>query len=461
MKKFDVVVIGAGPAGYVAAIRLSQLGKKVALIEGQEIGGTCLNRGCIPTKAIIHVGHLVKEVTHGERMGIRAESLSLDYRRMMSWIGQIVTRLRSGIDYLLRAYNVEIVRGEASFQSESSIAVSPQGDKVEGEYIVIATGSIPFELPFARSDSKRILTSDDIFKIDGLPGDLVILGGGVIGTEMATAFSSLGTRVTIIEIMDQILPGYAREVISPVEASLHRMGVQIRVSTKVERCIYTESGEKVRVYADDGTYVDGDYLLLSVGRRPNTRALKLESANVGVDSKGFIKVDGRMETTTKGIFAIGDVVGLPFLAHKAMEEGYHVAEIIAGLRDRMPKLVIPSVVYSDPEIATVGLDESDAIRAGIAPMTGKFPFASSGRSLTLGRSDGFVKVVGDSSDRKIIGAQIVGQGASELIGEISWAISSSLKMDNLVSGVHPHPTMSEAIIEAIRLALGSPLHYQK
>ncbi len=463
MKKFDVVVIGAGPGGYVSAIRLSQLGKKVALIEAGEIGGTCLNRGCIPTKALLHVGEIVKEVRQGERMGIKAENLSVDFQRIQHWIGQTVSRLRSGIEYLLRMHNTEVIRGQARFKSKHSLVTAPQGDEIEGDNIIIATGSSPSELPFARPDSKRILTSDDIFKITSLPNELVILGGGVIGAEMATAFSSLGTKVTIIEIMDQILPGFTKDLVSPVEASLRRMGVQINVSTRVNRCEYVHNGERVRVYSDDGASVEGDYLLLSVGRRPNTKNLGIESAGVDVevDQKGFVKVNGRMETTASGIFAIGDVVGLPFLAHRAMEEGYYVSEIIAGLRDNLPKLTIPTVVYTDPEVATVGLDENEAVRTGLTPIVGKAPFVASGRSLTLGRTDGFTRIIVDGATKKIIGAQIVGQRASELIGELSLAISSSLTREYLAEAVRPHPTLSETILEATRLALGKPVHYSK
>lgn len=461
MKKFDAVVIGAGPGGYVSAIRLSQLGKKVALIEEREVGGTCLNRGCIPTKALLHVAEIINNARKGEKIGIKVEGISVDFQRVQQWIGQMVRRLRSGIEYLLRGYGVEVINGHASFKSERSLVISPQGETIEGEAIIIASGSTPSELPFARPDLNRIITSDDVFKITSLPGELVILGGGVIGVEMATAFSSLGTKVTIIEIMDQILPGYSNDLVLPVQSSLRRMGVEIRVSTKATLCDYSGDGSKVRVSTEDGAIFEGDYLLLSVGRRPNTKPLSLESAGVETNERGFIKVNGRMETTASGIFAIGDVVGLPFLAHRAMEEGYYLSEIIAGIRDGMPKLTIPSVVYTDPEIATVGLDEKEATLAGFEPVVGKFPFAASGRSMTLGRAEGFFKIVGDSKSGKILGAQIVGHGASELIGELSLAISSSLTMEALESAVYPHPTLSESIVEGTRLALGKPVHYRK
>ncbi|MBC7112848.1 MAG: dihydrolipoyl dehydrogenase [Candidatus Methanomethyliales bacterium] len=461
MKRFDVVVIGAGPGGYVSAIRLSQLGKKVALVEEKDVGGTCLNRGCIPTKALLHVGEIVNEVRQGERMGIKAEKVSVDFQKVQQWVSQTVSRLRGGIEYLLRSYGVELLRGHASFKPDRSLQISPRGEVIEGDGIIIASGSKPSDLPFLKSDSKRILTSDDIFKISNLPKDLVILGGGVIGVEMATAFSSLGTSVTIIEIMDQILPGYPKDLVSPVEHSLRKMGVHVKLGTKVNLCEYREGGERVRIYTDDGASFEGDYLLLSVGRRPNTHDLNLDTVGIERDERGFIKVDEKMETSAGGVFAIGDVVGLPFLAHRAMEEGYYVSEIISGLRESMPRLAMPSVVYTDPEIATVGLYEEEAVRLGLQPLVGKFPFAASGRALTFGRTEGFVRVVGDSQTKKIIGAQIVGRGASELIGELALAISKSLIMDDLAGAVHPHPTLSESIVEAVRLALGRPIHYKK
>lgn len=458
MKKFDVVVVGAGPGGYVSAIRLSQLGKKVALVEEKDVGGTCLNRGCIPTKALLHVGEIVKEFRQGERLGIKAENVSVDFQRVQHWIGQTVSRLRGGIEFLLKSYGVELIRGHASFNKDGSLTVSPQGEVLEGNGVLIATGSTPSELPFARSDSNRILTSDDIFKISRLPRDLVILGGGVIGVEMATAFASLGTSVTIIEIMDQLLPGYPKDLVSPVESSLRKMGVQIKISTRVNLCEYTNGGERVRIGNYDGATFEGDYLLLSVGRKPNTQNLNLESANIETTERGFIKVNSKMETSVSGVFAIGDVVGLPFLAHRAMEEGYYVSEIISGLRESIPRLTIPSVIYSDPEIATVGLTEEEAVRSGLEPLVGKFPFVASGRSLTLGRSDGFTKVVVDSKTRRIIGAHIVGRGASELIGEMALAIFSSLTIEHLAGSTHPHPTLSESILEAARSALGRSVH---
>ncbi|MEM4214624.1 MAG: NAD(P)/FAD-dependent oxidoreductase, partial [Candidatus Methanomethylicaceae archaeon] len=372
--------------------------------------------------------------------------------------GQTVSRLRGGIEFLLKSYGVELIRGHASFNKDGSLTISPQGEVLEGDGVLIATGSTPSELPFARSDSNRILTSDDIFKISRLPRDLVILGGGVIGVEMATAFASLGTSVTIIEIMDQLLPGYPKDLVSPVESSLRKMGVQIKISTRVNLCEYTNGGERVRIGTYDGATFEGDYLLLSVGRKPNTQNLNLESANIETTERGFIKVNSKMETSVGGVFAIGDVVGLPFLAHRAMEEGYYVSEIISGLRESIPRLTIPSVIYSDPEIATVGLTEEEAVRSGLEPLVGKFPFVASGRSLTLGRSDGFTKVVVDSKTRRIIGAHIVGRGASELIGEMALAIFSSLTIEHLAGSTHPHPTLSESILEAARSALGRSVH---
>jgi dihydrolipoamide dehydrogenase len=280
--------------------------------------------------------------------------------------------------------------------------------------------------------------------------------------EIATAFSSLGTSVTILEIMDQILPGYPKDLVSPVEHSLRKMGVEIKLSTKVNLCEYADGGERVRICTEDGASFEGDYLLLSVGRRPNTHDLNLDVAGIETNERGFIRVDGKMETSAGGVFAIGDVVGLPFLAHRAMEEGYYVSEIMYGLRESMPRLAMPSVVYTDPEIATVGLCEEEAARSGLQPVGRQVP-ARSFREVSslLAETEGFVRVVGDSQTEKIIGAQIVGRGASELIGELALAITKSLTMEDLAGAVHPHPTLSDSIVEAVRLALGRPIHYKK
>lgn len=456
-KSVDAVVLGGGPGGYVSAIRFAQLGKKVILVEQGEIGGTCTNRGCIPTKALIHVSRLVREVRHGERMGIKAPGVEVDFPKVQAWNRSVVGRLRKGVEYLLKVNGVEVVKGTASFESEGVVIVQPQGDRIKAKIMIIATGSRPSDLPVLRVDSKLILSSDDVFLLNTLPKDMVIVGGGVIGVEMATAFASLGTNVMIVEIMEQILPGFSAEVIAPVNDALRRLGVGIHLRTKVVETKY--AGDRVRLKLETGESLEADYVLVSVGRRPNTDGLNLQSTSITLDQRGFIKVNNRLETSARNIFAVGDVTGLPYLAHRAMDQGYYAAEIASGVIDMLPPMHTPSVVYSDPEIAVVGMDEQEVVRRGIEVVTGKFPFVACGRSLTMGRTDGFVKLIGDKSSGELLGAQMVGPGVSELISECAVALTASLTLKEIAEGIHPHPTLSEAIVEAAKIALGRPVHY--
>jgi len=456
-KSVDAMVIGGGPGGYVSAIRLAQLGKKVILVEQGDIGGTCLNRGCIPTKALIHVSRLVREVRHGERMGIKAPGVEVDFPRVQAWNRSVVGRFRKGVEYLLKANGVEVVKGTASFELANVAVVQPQGGRIKAKIVIIATGSRPSDLPVLRVDSKRILSSDDIFLLSTLPKDMVVVGGGVIGVEMATAFASLGTNVTIVEIMEQILPGFSVEIIAPVNDALRRLGVSTHLKTKVVETKYAV--DRVRLRLETGESLEANYVLVSVGRRPNTDGLNLQSTSVTLDQRGFIRVNNRLETSARGVFAVGDVTGLPYLAHRAMDQGYYAAEIASGLIDMLPPMHTPSVVYTDPEIAVVGMDEQEAVRRGIEIVTGKFPFIACGRSLTMGRTDGFVKLIGDKSSGELLGAQMVGPGVSELISECAVALTASLTLKEIAEGIHPHPTLSEAIVEAAKIALGRPVHY--
>ena len=362
-KSVDAMVIGGGPGGYVSAIRLAQLGKKVILVEQGDIGGTCLNRGCIPTKALIHVSRLVREVRHGERMGIKAPGVEVDFPRVQAWNRSVVGRFRKGVEYLLKANGVEVVKGTASFELANVAVVQPQGGRIKAKIVIIATGSRPSDLPVLRVDSKRILSSDDIFLLSTLPKDMVVVGGGVIGVEMATAFASLGTNVTIVEIMEQILPGFSVEIIAPVNDALRRLGVSTHLKTKVVETKYAV--DRVRLRLETGESLEANYVLVSVGRRPNTDGLNLQSTSVTLDQRGFIRVNNRLETSARGVFAVGDVTGLPYLAHRAMDQGYYAAEIASGLIDMLPPMHTPSVVYTDPEIAVVGMDEQEAVRRGI------------------------------------------------------------------------------------------------
>lgn len=451
-READAVVIGGGPAGYTSAIRMAELGLKPVLVERSEVGGTCTNRGCIPTKVMIHAARVFRDALHGGRMGIKAEGISIDFPRLQKWNSFVVDKVRRGVDHLLESKGVEVINGEASFLSPQRILLKPSGDIMSSGKIVVTTGSRPSDLPDIRFDSRGILSSDDIFSLKELPENLAIIGGGVIGVEMATAFSYLGSRVTIIELMDQILPGFDSALARPVHDSLTKAGVDINLGCSVAGSGYLDDG-KLRLSFAGGRVMDADLVLVSVGRKPNTDGLGLAEAGVEVGSKGFIKVDERQETTRPGIYAAGDVTGLPYLAHRAMDQGHSAAECIFNSGHVPPRLAVPSVVYSDPEIAVVGMDEQACAAKGLEFVTGTHAFASSGRAQTLGRSEGFVKVLGERAGGRLLGVSMVGQSVSELIGGCTAMINASRTLAELASWSYPHPSLSEALMEAARGAL--------
>jgi dihydrolipoamide dehydrogenase len=452
-RNVDAIVVGGGPAGYTSVIRMAQLGLKPLLVERSDLGGTCTNRGCIPTKTLIHAAKVFRDARQGGRMGIRAEAISVDFAQLQKWNHFVVDKVRRGIDHLLKTNGVEVVKGEASFLTPKRILLKPSGEVVSSERVLVATGSRPSDLPALKFDSKGILSSDDIFQIQGLPQELAVIGGGVIGVEMATAFAYLGSKVTIIELMGQILPGFDIALVRPVHDSLTKAGVEINLKCSVVESGYSGDG-RVRLSLADGRVILADRALVSVGRRPNTDGLGLSQAGVEVDDKGFIKVNECLESSTPGIYAAGDVTGLPYLAHRAMAQGYYAAENACSSEGSRPHAALPSVVYSDPEIAVVGMDERACSARGLEFLTGIYSFGSSGRAQTLGRMEGFVKVLGEKGSRRLLGVSMVGSSVSELIGECSAMINASLTLDDIASSAFPHPSLSEAIMEAARVALG-------
>ncbi len=455
IKTYDAIIIGGGPGGYVSAIRLAQLGKKVALVEKEALGGACLNRGCVPMKAILSIAKTLKDVRKAARMGIVATQVGVDYSKAVAWNRSVMDRFRRAVALLLESNGIDLIQGSASFSSPASVKVMPQGITLGAKAIIIATGSRPLDLPGMRVDHKRIISSDELFELPSLPRSLTIIGGGVIGVEVATAFAEMGVGVAIIEIMDQLMPGWPSDVVSPVFDSLTKLGVDIRLKTKVVSL--HNDGAAVKIDLEGQHSLESEYVLVAVGRRPNSDAISIDNAGVELDRRGFVKIGKRMETNISGIYAIGDVTGTPFLAHRSSEQGLAVAETICGGAsfDIPP---VPSVVYSDPEVGVVGLDEFEAARQGFDAFTGRFAFAGSARAMTLGRLEGFVKVIGDRKTGRLLGAQVVGAGASELISECSLALSRGLTVEDVASSVHPHPTMSEAIMEAAKIAIGKPIH---
>lgn len=481
-KHYDVAVIGGGPGGYVCALRSAQLGKRVALIERDQVGGTCLNRGCVPMKAFLSVAKTIRDAKKASRSGLDV-NLSLNFEKVSSWTRYVVERSRKGIEFLLRSRGVDVVKGEARFASRGAVEVVPSGEVISAENFVVATGSRPYDLPDVRFDSKGVISSDDVFAMKRLPRSICIVGGGVIGVEMATALAEMGSKVCIVEIMDQLLPGWCPDVVKPVYDSLAKLGVEMWIGKKIVKLERKEGangdgrstdGESTdgqtggggsrfpdgwyAATLSDGSLVEAECVLVAVGRKPNTDSLGLDRIGVQLDRKGFVVVNGRMETSVPGVFAVGDAVGVPYLAHRASDHGYQVAEIIAGRRERLEQLPVPSVVYSDPEIAVVGIDEQEAAKRGIETASGTFQLAALARAMTMNRPEGFVKLVADKGSGRIVGAQIVGANASDMVGACVLAVQKGLTLEDIASSVMPHPTLVEALMECARAASGEPLH---
>ena len=460
----QVVVIGGGPGGDVCAIRLAQLGKQVMLVEKdpQGMGGICLNHGCIPSKALIHVSNLVDSEKHLEGMGVTAKDFNVDPVKMQEWKTNLVSTLRKGVEDLCRKNGVEVVFGDAYFESNRRLGIAGNHDvaAIEFQQAVIATGSSPIELKALPFNGKTIISSTESLQAREIPEEFIVVGSGYIGIENGTMYRKFGSKVTMIERESGILPGIEREVASVAEKRLKELGVELSVSTTVTG--YREGNGKITVTATKaGGAVEfsTDKVLVAVGRKPNTESLRLVNTKVGLDERGFIKVNDKMQSADPRIYAVGDVVGGAMLAHKAFMEGKIAAEVIAGSEATFRNKVIPAVVFCDPEIAYVGISESDALTQHLKVKVGKFPFRALGRAHTMDSVEGFVKIIADFDTDVILGAQIVGQGASDLISEVSLAIEMGARLEDLALTVHPHPTLPEGLVEAAEVAMGKAIHF--
>jgi dihydrolipoamide dehydrogenase len=463
---YEAVVIGSGPGGYHAAIRLGQLQKKVLLVEKGKLGGVCLNIGCIPSKALITAGKLVKRTREAKRMGISAE-VGVDLPKLQEWKQGVVNQLTSGVGALCRANGVQIFKGTAKFVSPNELQLTSVDDfksrVVRFENSVIATGTEPSELPNVKFDGRRIISSTEALEIKQPPKSILIVGGGVIGLEIGMMYSNLfGTNLTIVEILPQILPAVDPDIAAVVGRALQRVGAKVHVRSKIKNV--SAHGDSVRATYDDeqGTEQTGeaDYVLLSVGRRPNVRGLGLEEIGIKLSERGFIQVDREMRTNVENVFAIGDVAGPPLLAHKAMKEGIVAAEVIAGLKSAADWSAMPNAIFTDPEIAATGISETDARAQGIDITVGKFPFIASGRALTSSTTEGFTKVIAEKETGRILGYSVVGEESTELISEATLAIEMGATLEDISLTVHPHPTLSETVMEAAENALGKAIHIQ-
>jgi dihydrolipoamide dehydrogenase len=461
-KGCQVAVIGSGPGGYLAAIRLAQLKKDVVLIEEAEsLGGICLNEGCIPSKALIHAADFLEETKHSSRMGITVPSATLDMPQLVSWKDKVVKRLTDGVRFLTTKNGAEILHGRARFTSDRTLEVTGKEGKqlVRFEQAVIATGSLPFPLPGFPVDGETVIGSKEALSLKEVPPKLVVIGGGYIGLELSCVYRKLGSEVDLVEFFPELLAHHDPEVREIITKRLKDLGIRLHLGHRAVSLVKgAPSHVKVQDREGNEAVLEADRVLVSVGRVPYVEGLGLKEAGVRQDPKGFIQVNKRMETNVPGIFAIGDVVGGPLLAHKAYREAKVAAEVIAGAPSAFDNVVVPAVIYTDPEIAWAGLFEVEAREQGYKVVTGTFPFRASGRALTLNAPEGFVKTVADAETKRILGVQIVGADASELISEAALAIEMGAFLDDLSQTIHPHPTMSEGLLESVEAALGEAIH---
>ncbi len=466
-RECQVLVVGGGTGGYPAAIRAGQLGLDVVLVEADRLGGTCLIRGCIPSKAVIHAA------TKFEEMGKHAESAELgisipgaptvEMKKLVAWKDGIVDKLSGGVKGLLKTAGAEVVEGWATFSDAKTCVVKNGKDEVQikAEHVVLATGSTETELPFMKFDSKTVISSRDALKLDHVPEHLAVVGAGYIGLEMGIAFAKLGSKVTFVEALDRILPLYDKEMTRPIEMWLKKHGVDVHLGCKAKG-LGTKDKEHVLKFEDASgkeQSVRADTVLVAVGRAPVTAGWGLE--NMGVDMGGrFVKIDDRCATSMRNVWAVGDLVGEPMLAHKASHQGEMVAEIIAGRKRRWDHLSVPAVCFTEPEIVGVGLTPDEAKAAGEDVIVGKFPFAASGRALAMeaGADGGFVRVAARASDHVVLGIHAVGAHVAELSGEFSLAVEMGARLEDVADTIHVHPTLTEAFGEAAMAALGHPIH---
>ena len=459
---FDVIVIGAGPGGYVAAIRAAQLGLKTACVESREtLGGTCLNVGCIPSKALLHASELFEEANHGTlaKWGVKVGAVELDLDTMHAGRREAVGGLTKGIEFLFKKNKVTWLKGQGRFTSPTALDVA--GTSYTAKNFVIATGSSVTPLPGVEIDQQRIVDSTGALELAEVPKHLVVIGGGVIGLELGSVWRRLGAKVTVVEYLDQILPGMDGEVRKEAAKLFKKQGFDIRTSTRVTGAETTGEGVRLTVEPTKGgeaQTIEADVVLVSIGRRPNTEGLGLEAAGIAPNKGGQIEVDHDFRTAVPGIYAIGDVVPGPMLAHKAEDEGVAVAEILAGQVGIVNHEVIPSVVYTYPEIAAVGKTEEELKQAGVEIKVGKFPMMANSRAKTNRDADGFVKVIADARSDRVLGVHIVASVAGTMIAQAAQAMEFGATSEDIAYTCHAHPTHSEAVKEAAMAVTGLPIH---
>ena len=452
-EKFDVTVIGGGPGGYVCAIRLSQLGLKTACVESRgSLGGTCLNIGCIPSKSLLNLSEKFHNAKSFEKIGIETGEIKLNLDKMMKNKDKAVADLTKGVEFLFKKNKVTYYKGEGSFESEKTIKIegSEGTKKIQTNKTIISTGSEPVSLPGIDFDENKILSSTGALSISKLPSKMIVVGGGYIGLEMGSVWSRFGTEVTVVEFLDHITPGMDRDISNEFMKILQKQGLKFNLNTKVEKITKKSDGVTVETLQKDGkkNKHEVDVVLISVGRRPYTKNLNLDKIGVALDKKGRVKVNKNFETNIKNIYAIGDVIDGPMLAHKAEEEGIAVAELISGKAGHVNYDIIPGVIYTSPEVASVGKTEEDLKKLNINYKVGKFPFAANSRAKAIDEPSGFVKMLADSKTDRVLGVHIIGPHAGELIAEMTIAMEFGASSEDIARTCHAHPTFSEAIKES-------------
>ena len=460
---YDVIVIGAGPGGYPAAIRSAQLGLKTLCVEKEYMGGVCLNWGCIPSKALIAAAGTVERIRHADKMGITTGEVKVDLDKMQAWKDGIVKKLTGGVGTLIKANKGESVFGTAKIKSKNTVEVTKQDGKVEvfeaKKGIIVSTGATPIQIPGFTVDGKVVITAREAVSLKKVPQTLVLIGGGVIGLELGMVYQKLGSKVIVVEMLDQLLPTEDLDLVKVVEKRFTGKGGEILTKAKAKSCVV--KGDKATVTVEHGgkdRTIEADNVLVAVGFRPNSKGLGLEEVGVKMDERGHILTNEFLQTSVPSIYAIGDVSGPPYLAHKATKEGEIAAEIIAGHKAARDWRVMPAAIFTDPEIATAGLREKEAKAQGREIKIGKFPFSVSGRAMAVSETEGFIKTIIDAKTNEVLGVGIVGPEASDLISEATLAIEMCAFAEDVGLTIHPHPTLGEGMSESFKHALGEAVH---
>ena len=459
-ERFDVIVIGAGPGGYVAAIKCAKAGLRTAIVENRRVGGTCLNRGCIPAKAMIHASSLYREMQEAEKFGVSAERITFDYEKIVSYKEETTEKLCRGIEQLLKGNGVTILFGKGSLEQGRKVKVTGEESEeyYDAEHVILAAGSKPVILPIPGLELPGVLTSDELFKLTEMPESLVIIGGGVISVEFASVYANLGCKVTIVEAMPRLIPNMDKEISQNLKMILKKRGVNIHTSASVQRveqegelytCVFTEKEKEVKVSAR--------YVLCAIGRCPNTEGLFGEGAEPEME-RGRVVVDEKFQSSIEGVYAIGDLVKGLQLAHLASAQGMYVAEMLAGEEASVDLSAVPGCVYTDPEIASVGMTEDEAKEKGLEIKAGKFIMSANGKSLITKEERGFIKILAEKETDVIVGAQMMCARATDMIGELVTAIANRMTVRQLLRGMRAHPTYNEGVQEALEELLGGAVH---